>query len=228
MLWLTGLFLYIWRFIKIFLNPRLSLIVPLRLTYPWLSRLGLLPIRRTTVMSLIKGLWKTGEIKKSFKRQTLLRSWILSRKGRQRLFKLTTFWQIKVLHFWQWAQSCPENLDFDFHHDLQRKTGSTPKYRVWLDLRMDFYPKMVTSIMIPILTAEWPWTTKWRPLSWSPGKWSHHPLSLRNTLLDYLGPQNRALHHFPQGKLMAPPKFENLTSGWPLTIKWWTPSWSPG
>ena len=29
MLWLTGIFLYFWRVLKIFLNPRLSLIVPL-------------------------------------------------------------------------------------------------------------------------------------------------------------------------------------------------------
>ena len=31
MLWLTGVFLYLWRVLKIFLNPRLSLIVPLSL-----------------------------------------------------------------------------------------------------------------------------------------------------------------------------------------------------
>ena len=29
MLWMTGIFLYIWQFLNIFLNPRLLLIVPL-------------------------------------------------------------------------------------------------------------------------------------------------------------------------------------------------------
>ena len=33
MSWLTGMFLYLWRGLKVFLNPRLSLIVPLRLLF---------------------------------------------------------------------------------------------------------------------------------------------------------------------------------------------------
>ena len=39
--------------------------------------------------------------------------------------------------------------------------------------------------------------------------------------------QNIDLHHDPQVKLIPSPKFENLTSGWPLTPKLWSPSWLP-
>ena len=78
------------------------------------------------------------------------------------------------------------------------------------DLWMTFDPKMETSI---IPRENWQW---------------HHHQSLWMWPLDYRWRQNVDLHHDPQVKLIPSPKFENLTSGGPLTPKSWSRSWSPG